>query len=61
MAQPSEFCKSELWPVTTVDDIKNNKKKVENLGKRESKCIQKDFLVPIYKIFLPKILTFDKQ
>ena len=34
---------------------------MENLGKRESKCIQKDFLVPIYKILLPKISAFDKQ
>ena len=34
---------------------------MENLGKRESKCIQKDFLVPIYIILLPKISTFDKQ
>lgn len=34
---------------------------MENVGKEESKCIQKDFLVPIYKIFLPKILIFDKQ
>lgn len=34
---------------------------MENVGKEESKCIQKDFLVPIYKIFLPKILIFDKH
>ena len=33
----------------------NKNRKEENLGKRESKCIQKDFLIPIYKIFLPKI------
>ena len=34
---------------------------MENLGKRESKCIQKAFLVPIYKIFVSKISIFDKQ
>ena len=34
---------------------------MENLGKRESKCIQKDILSPIYKVFLPKILSLDKQ
>ena len=34
---------------------------MENLGKWESKCTQKDFLVPIYKILLLKISTFDKQ
>ena len=37
------------------------KRKVENLGKRESKCIKNEFLVPIYKIFFPKISTFGKQ
>ena len=40
---------------------KKKNRKVGNLGKWESKCIQKDFLLPIYKIFLPKISTFDKQ
>ena len=34
---------------------------MENLGKRESKCIQKDILSPIYKVFLPKISALDKQ
>ena len=34
---------------------------MENLGKRECKYIQKDFPVPIYKILLPNISTFDKQ
>ena len=34
---------------------------MENLGKRESKYIERDFLVPIYKILLPKISTFDKH
>ena len=62
MAKPSEFCKNEIWRVTADHDIKNKKdRKVGNLGKRESKCIQKDFVLPIYKIFLPKISTFDKQ
>ena len=50
------------WTLTDYDiKNKNQNRKVEKLGKRESKCIQKDFLVPIYKIFLPKISTFDKQ
>ena len=62
MAKPSEFWKNELWRVTTDHDIKNQtNRKVENLGKWENKCIQKDFLIPIYKIFLPKISTSDKQ
>ena len=34
---------------------------MEHLGKRECKYIQKDFLVPIYKILLSKISTCDKQ
>ena len=41
--------------------LKIEKRKVRNLGKRERKCIQKYFLVPIYKIFPPKISIFDKQ
>ena len=63
MAKPSEFCKNELWRVTTDHNIKNKTKnrKVGNLGKWESKRVQKDFLVPIYKIFLSKILSFDEQ
>ena len=34
---------------------------MEKLGKRESKYIQRGFLVPIYKMRLPKVSTFDKQ
>ena len=26
MATPSEFCKNEIWQVTTVHDIKNKQK-----------------------------------
>ena len=61
MSKPSEFFENELWPVTSDYDIKKKYRKEENLGKQESKCIQKDFLVPIYKIILPKMSTLDKQ
>ena len=61
MAKTPEFFKNELWRVTTVHDVKSKKRKVENLSKGENKCIQKDFLIPIYKIFLPKISAFNRQ
>ena len=55
MTKPEEFCKNKLFRITAVQDMKLYNKRIDNLCKREKKCTEKNFLVPIYKICLPKM------